>query len=182
MAGAFSGNRSNRAPRSRQHHSRERPKPPRAPPGRLASRTNQRASLGQGGQRRGPREKVFVPGRCVPLDRNAKVRVMMLARALSRRQEKGKAYELWGVPWCVFAASRLTTPSGQGRKRMQGFCESRAAWRPIAGPAHPRNRRGAHPLDRHRRFLRAALAPGASPLRRLGRERAGANLANASLA
>jgi Helix-turn-helix domain len=28
----------------------------------------------------------------VPLDRNAKVRVMMLARALSRRQEPGKAY------------------------------------------------------------------------------------------
>jgi hypothetical protein len=29
---------------------------------------------------------------CVPLDRNAKARVMMLARALSRRQEKGKAH------------------------------------------------------------------------------------------
>ena len=42
--------------------------------------------------RRGPREKVFGPGRCVPLDRNAKVRVMMLARALMRRQEPGKAY------------------------------------------------------------------------------------------
>jgi hypothetical protein len=42
--------------------------------------------------RTGPREKVFGPGRCVPLDRNAKVRVMMLARALSRRQEPGKAY------------------------------------------------------------------------------------------
>jgi Helix-turn-helix domain len=42
--------------------------------------------------RGGAREKVFGPGRCVPLDRNAKVRVMMLARALSRRQEKGKAY------------------------------------------------------------------------------------------
>ena len=35
---------------------------------------------------------MFGPGRCVPLDRNAKCRVMMLARALSRRQEKGKAY------------------------------------------------------------------------------------------
>jgi hypothetical protein len=42
--------------------------------------------------RRGPREKVFGPGRCVPMDRNAKVRVMTLARALSRRQEPGKAY------------------------------------------------------------------------------------------
>ena len=39
----------------------------------------------------GPREKVFGPGRLVPLDRNAKVRVMMVARALMR-QEKGKAY------------------------------------------------------------------------------------------
>jgi DNA-binding transcriptional MocR family regulator len=35
---------------------------------------------------------VFGPGRAVPLDRNAKVRVMMLARALSRRQEKGRPY------------------------------------------------------------------------------------------
>ena len=35
---------------------------------------------------------MFGPGRCVPLDRNAKVRVMMLARALSRRQEPGRAY------------------------------------------------------------------------------------------
>ena len=40
----------------------------------------------------GPREKVFGPGRLVPLDRNAKVRVMMVARALMRHQEKGKAY------------------------------------------------------------------------------------------
>src|SRR6202030_2981472 len=37
----------------------------------------------------GPREKVFGPGRLVPLDRNAKVRVMMV-RALMRHQEKGK--------------------------------------------------------------------------------------------
>lgn len=38
------------------------------------------------------REKVFGPGRAVPLDRNAKVRVMTLARALSRPTEPGKAY------------------------------------------------------------------------------------------
>ena len=38
------------------------------------------------------REKVFDYGRCVPLDRNAKVRVMMLARALMRRTEAGRAY------------------------------------------------------------------------------------------
>ncbi len=38
------------------------------------------------------REKVFGDGRPRPLDRNAKVRIMHLARALSRRTEKGKAY------------------------------------------------------------------------------------------
>jgi Helix-turn-helix domain len=54
----------------------------------------QNASAAFSGSRRGtgPREKVFGPGRCVPLDRNVKVRVMMLGRALSRRTEKGKAY------------------------------------------------------------------------------------------
>jgi hypothetical protein len=41
---------------------------------------------------RGRREKLFGYGRPVPLDRNAKVRVMVLARALSRRTEAGKAY------------------------------------------------------------------------------------------
>jgi hypothetical protein len=44
------------------------------------------------GARGGQRDKVFGPGRCIPMDRNAKCRVMMVARALSRRQEKGKAY------------------------------------------------------------------------------------------
>jgi Helix-turn-helix domain len=38
------------------------------------------------------REKVFGDGRPRPLDRNATVRIMHLARALSRRTEKGKAY------------------------------------------------------------------------------------------
>jgi hypothetical protein len=38
------------------------------------------------------REKMFGEGRLRPLDRNAKVRVMTLARALSHRTEKGKAY------------------------------------------------------------------------------------------
>lgn len=52
----------------------------------------QAAPAATSGARGGPREKVFGPGRCVPLDRNAKVRVMMLARALSRSQEPGKAY------------------------------------------------------------------------------------------
>jgi len=39
-----------------------------------------------------PREKLFGTGRPVPLDRNAKVRVMHWARCLSRRTEKGRAY------------------------------------------------------------------------------------------
>ena len=38
------------------------------------------------------REKVFGDGRPLPLDRNAKVRVMTYARALMRRTEKGKHY------------------------------------------------------------------------------------------
>jgi DNA-binding MarR family transcriptional regulator len=38
------------------------------------------------------REKVFGDGRPRALDRNAKVRIMHLARALSRRTAKGKAY------------------------------------------------------------------------------------------
>jgi DNA-binding MarR family transcriptional regulator len=38
------------------------------------------------------REKVFGDGRPRPLDRNAKARIMTLARALMRRTEKGKAY------------------------------------------------------------------------------------------
>jgi hypothetical protein len=38
------------------------------------------------------REKVFGDGRPRPLDRNAKARIMILARALMRRTEKGKAY------------------------------------------------------------------------------------------
>jgi len=38
------------------------------------------------------REKLFGEGRCLPLDRNAKTRIMVLARALSHRTEKGKHY------------------------------------------------------------------------------------------
>lgn len=38
------------------------------------------------------REKMFGLGRPIPLDRNAKVRVMHWARCLSRRTEKGRAY------------------------------------------------------------------------------------------
>lgn len=38
------------------------------------------------------REKLFGDGRPVPLDRNGKTRLMILARALMRRTEKGRAY------------------------------------------------------------------------------------------
>jgi len=38
------------------------------------------------------REKLFGDGRPRPLDRNAKARIMVFARALMRRTEKGKAY------------------------------------------------------------------------------------------
>ena len=38
------------------------------------------------------REKLFGMGRPRPLDRNAKARIMHLARCLSRRTETGKAY------------------------------------------------------------------------------------------
>ena len=47
------------------------------------------------------REKMFGEGRFAPLDRNAKVRVMTLARALMRRTEEGKHY---GVLTAKFVA------------------------------------------------------------------------------
>jgi helix-turn-helix protein len=46
-------------------------------------------SIAQGYKRR---DKVFGEGRVLPLDRNAKARIMVLARALSRRTEPGKHY------------------------------------------------------------------------------------------
>jgi helix-turn-helix protein len=47
------------------------------------------------------REKVFGEGRLVPLDRNAKVRIITLARALTRRTEPDKHY---GVLTAKFVA------------------------------------------------------------------------------
>jgi hypothetical protein len=38
------------------------------------------------------RDKLFGEGRCIPLDGNAKARIMVLARALSHPTEKGKHY------------------------------------------------------------------------------------------
>src|SRR4051812_48905389 len=47
------------------------------------------------------REKMFGEGRAVPLDRNAKARIMVLARALMRREGEGKHY---GVLTAKFVA------------------------------------------------------------------------------
>jgi Helix-turn-helix domain len=47
------------------------------------------------------REKMFGEGRLLPLDRNAKARIMALARALSHRTEEGKHY---GVLTAKFVA------------------------------------------------------------------------------
>src|SRR5262245_9335867 len=47
------------------------------------------------------RDKMFGEGRLLPLDRNAKARIMVLARALMRRTEKGKHY---GVVTAKFVA------------------------------------------------------------------------------
>lgn len=55
-------------------------------------------TLTSGKQRR---EKLFGEGRSIPLDRNAKIRVMALARALMRRTDKGKHY---GVITAKFVA------------------------------------------------------------------------------
>jgi hypothetical protein len=44
------------------------------------------------GRLRPRREKMFGEGRVLPLDRNAKARIMTLARALSHRTEPGKHY------------------------------------------------------------------------------------------
>jgi hypothetical protein len=42
---------------------------------------------------RGRREKVFGPGRAVPLDRNAKVRIQVYAKAWSARNKVGRQHK-----------------------------------------------------------------------------------------
>jgi hypothetical protein len=72
------------------------------------------------------REKMFGDGRLRPLDRNAKHRIMVLARALSHRTEKGKAYGeitakflavlealLWGFHNATTAAASRATSASQ---------------------------------------------------------------------
>jgi hypothetical protein len=44
------------------------------------------------GARSRPRDKVFGIGRCIPLDRNAKARIAWKARALMRRDARGRHY------------------------------------------------------------------------------------------
>jgi hypothetical protein len=56
------------------------------------------------------REKMFGEGRLLPLDRNAKARVMVLARALMRRSGEGKHYGVLTAsdirPWAVECRDR----------------------------------------------------------------------------
>ena len=75
----------------------------------------------------------------VPLDRNAKVRVMMLARALMRRTEKGKHYGivtakfvdvLRGVLWGVHNAA-----SGRCFPSYEAIAEAAACSRTTAAPS-----------------------------------------------
>jgi hypothetical protein len=61
---------------------------PRPPTPALAERRKPRSR--QAPPRRRPKQ--FGAGECVPLDRNAKARIMTLARALSRRTEPGRHY------------------------------------------------------------------------------------------
>jgi hypothetical protein len=82
------------------------------------------------------RDKVFGLGRRVPLDRNAKVRVMMVARALMRRQEKGKAYGKVTAK----ALAMLTALLWRFHKHRQVLPELRG----------DRRRRRVRPLDRVR--------------------------------
>lgn len=83
------------------------------------------------------REKVFGDGRPRPLDRNAKARIMTLARALMRRTEKGKAYGpitakalavlealLWGFHNC---RSGLCFPSYETIAKRAGCARSTVA-------------------------------------------------------
>jgi hypothetical protein len=65
------------------------------------------------------RQKVFGEGRCLPLDRNAKARIKALARALTRRTEKGKRYGVITVKFLAVLDALLWgfDNSGRGRPR-----------------------------------------------------------------
>jgi helix-turn-helix protein len=105
----------------------------RARPGRAARPPDAPAAASES-RRAHRREKLFGDGRPVPLDRNAKVRVMTLARALSRRTEPGKAYGavtakalavlqalLWGFH---NAASGRCFPSYEAISERAGCCRA----------------------------------------------------------
>jgi len=78
------------------------------------------------------REKVFGSGRPRPLDRNAKARIMTLARSLKRRTAKGKAYGaisakaldvLEAIVWQFHnAATGLCFPSHERIAEAAGCC------------------------------------------------------------
>ena len=83
------------------------------------------------------REKLFGAGRPRALDRNAKVRIMHCARALSRRTEKGKAYGavtakslavLQALLWCFHnAKSGFCFPSYERIAEAAGAARSTVA-------------------------------------------------------
>jgi len=89
------------------------------------------------GSRSRRREKMFGTGRPRPMDRNAKVRIMHLARCLSRRMEKGKAYGaltakalavLEALLWCFHnAKSGLCFPSYEKIAEAAGCARSTVA-------------------------------------------------------
>jgi hypothetical protein len=69
------------------------------------TRELRRPPVGLPSRRRRRREKLFGVGRPAKLDRNVKARLMALARALSRRTEKGRAFgRLTGKALAVFEA------------------------------------------------------------------------------
>jgi hypothetical protein len=83
------------------------------------------------------REKLFGIGRCRPMDREAKCRVMHLARCLMRRTEKGRAYGQIGAKafavlqtllWCHHnAKSGRCYPSYQTIAEAAGCARSTVA-------------------------------------------------------
>jgi len=99
--------------------------------GAIGHKTHPRPGLSHG-QASAPREKVFGPGRLVPLDRNAKVRVMMVPRAQMRHQEKRKGLrqdqrEGAGGPHRVDFAARASLAQHAGPLG----CRHRHRWSPM---------------------------------------------------
>ena len=85
------------------------------------------------------REKMFGEGRLRPLDRNAKARIMVLARALSHRTEKGKHYGAFTAKFlAVLEALRGASTTPSDRPVLPELRAHRGAGR--AAPARPSTR------------------------------------------